>query len=63
MGDMLQYRIPFRTGEDHKDGAFAGATSQQLPFSELWVGPKDGTSRSSLCPAVGLVRGVAVSVS
>lgn len=35
MGDMLQYGIPFRTGEDHKGGAFAGATCQRLPFSEL----------------------------
>ena len=35
MGDVLQYGIPFRTGEVHKGGAFAGATCQRLPFSEL----------------------------
>lgn len=35
MGDVPQYGIPFRTGEDHKGGAFAGATCQRLPFSEL----------------------------
>ncbi|MDE0083333.1 MAG: hypothetical protein OXT72_11870 [Gammaproteobacteria bacterium] len=35
MGDMVQYGIPFRTGEDHKGGAPAGATCQRLPFPEL----------------------------
>lgn len=28
MGDILQYAIPFHTGEDHKGGAFAGETCQ-----------------------------------
>ena len=35
MGDMLQYGMPFPTGEDHKKRAFANETCQKLPFSEL----------------------------